>query len=181
MALELRLALVVRPSPMRVAVVAGLERLSGLVGQAVVAQVAMPMPRQLLQRQPELPTPEVVVVVAEGPHLKWAQPGDPALSSSRPTNNEERMATKIYRLYGIDSAMHLLRPGAKWEISNTYFTRWEDPRPCPTWHEVQQTMEKIKAFEDSIDTIWLPEQIEQLTGKAEIQAQVDRIIEEQTA
>jgi hypothetical protein len=42
-------------------------------------------------------------------------------------------------------------------------------------------MEKIKAFEDSINTIWLPEQIEQLTGQMEIQKQVDAIIEEQRA
>ena len=75
------------------------------------------------------------------------------------------MTVKIHMLYGIDTAMHLLRPGAKWEISNTMFTRWEDPRPCPTWEEVMETMEKIKAFEDSINTIWLPEQIEQITGQ----------------
>jgi hypothetical protein len=75
------------------------------------------------------------------------------------------MDTKIYKFYGVDTAMHLLRPGAKWEISNTMFTRWEDPRPCPTWEEVVETMEKIKAFEDSINTIWLPEQIEQITNQ----------------
>lgn len=75
------------------------------------------------------------------------------------------MTVKIHMLYGIDTAMHLLRPGAKWEISNTMFTRWEDPRPCPTWEEVMDTMEKIKSFEDSINTIWLPEQIEQITGQ----------------
>ena len=75
------------------------------------------------------------------------------------------MTTKTYMLWGIDTAMHLLRPGAKWEISNTMFTRWEDPRPCPTWEEVMDTMEKIKEFEDSINTIWLPEQIEQITGQ----------------
>lgn len=69
---------------------------------------------------------------------------------------------KIYTLYGINTAMDLLRPGAKWEISNTTFTRWEDPRPCPSWEEIQDTMEKIKAFEDSIKTIWLPEQLEQM-------------------
>ena len=91
------------------------------------------------------------------------------------------METKIYRLYGIDTAMHLLRPGAKWEITNSHFSNWEDPRPCPTWQEVMETMEKIKAFEDSINTVWLPEQIEALTGQAEIQAQVDRIIAEQKA
>lgn len=74
------------------------------------------------------------------------------------------MNTKIYQLYGIDTAMHMLRPGAKWEISNCMFTRWEDPRPCPTWEEVVETMEKIKAFEESINTIFLPEQLEQING-----------------
>ena len=69
---------------------------------------------------------------------------------------------KVYRLLGIDTAMHLLRPGAKWEITNNAFTRWEDPRPCPTIDEVYATIDKIKAFEDSIQTIWLPEQLEQM-------------------
>ena len=78
------------------------------------------------------------------------------------------MDNKIYQLYGIDTAMHLLRPGAKWEISNTMFTRWEDPRPCPTMEEVLDTMEKIKEFEDSIKTIWTQEQIEQMRGQQEI-------------
>lgn len=68
--------------------------------------------------------------------------------------------TKQYMAFGVDTAMHLLRPGAKWEIYNSQFTRWDDPRPCPTWDEIVDTMEKIKAFEDSINTIWLPEQIE---------------------
>jgi hypothetical protein len=78
------------------------------------------------------------------------------------------MDNKIYQLYGIDTAMHLLRPGAKWEISNTMFTRWEDPRPCPTMDEVLETMEKIKAFEDSINTIWTEEQREQMLGQQKI-------------
>jgi hypothetical protein len=78
------------------------------------------------------------------------------------------MDTKIYQLYGIDTAMHLLRPGAKWEISNTMFTRWEDPRPCPSMEEVMETMEKIKAFEDSINTIWTEEQREQMLGQQRI-------------
>jgi hypothetical protein len=78
------------------------------------------------------------------------------------------MDTKLYQLYGIDTAMHLLRPGAKWEISNTMFTRWEDPRPCPTMEEVMETMEKIKAFEDSINTIWTQEQIDKMRGQQEI-------------
>jgi hypothetical protein len=48
------------------------------------------------------------------------------------------------------------------------FTRWDDPRPCPTWEEVQDTMEKIQRFEDSINTVWLPEQIEQMTGQKQM-------------
>ena len=72
---------------------------------------------------------------------------------------------KIYRLYGVNTAMHLLRPGAKWEISNTTFTRWEDDRPCPTWKEVEETMQKIKDFEDSIPTIWTKKQVLEMTGQ----------------
>jgi hypothetical protein len=85
------------------------------------------------------------------------------------------MTQKIYALYGIDTAMHLLRPGAKWEISNTMITRWEDPRPCPSWEEIVATMEKIKAFEDSINTVWLPEQIEQMRPMNEARQQAVEI------
>jgi len=67
---------------------------------------------------------------------------------------------KIYMLMGIEIAMNLLRPGAKWEITNTEFSRWDDPRPKPSWEEIQDTLNKIKALEDSVNTIWLPEQIE---------------------
>lgn len=73
--------------------------------------------------------------------------------------------TKIYRMYGVDTAMELLRPNAKWEITNTRITRWDDPRPCPTWEQIQETMEKIKEFEDSINTIWLEEDFNELTGR----------------
>lgn len=77
---------------------------------------------------------------------------------------------KVYRFVGIDMAMNLLRPGAKWEISNGVFTRWEDPRPCPSIDEVYYVMEKIKEFEDSIPTIWLPEQLAELEAEhAELQ------------
>jgi len=78
------------------------------------------------------------------------------------------MQNKIYRLYGIDTAMEMLRPGAKWEITNSYFSRWDDPRPCPTWEEVMSTLDKIKQFEDSVNTIWLPEQYAQLTNQQEM-------------
>ena len=72
------------------------------------------------------------------------------------------MESKIYRLWGIDIAMQLLRPNAKWEISNGVFTRWEDPRPCPSIEEVYWVMDKIKEFEEIIPTIWLPEQLEEM-------------------
>lgn len=72
---------------------------------------------------------------------------------------------KIYQLYGIDTAMQLLRPGATWQISNRDITIWDDPRLCPTWEEIDATMEKIKAFEDSINTIWTDEQIKELGGR----------------
>ena len=75
------------------------------------------------------------------------------------------MEEKIYQMYGIDTAMHLLRPGARWEITNNFFSVWEDPRPCPTIEEVHETMDKIKAFEDSINTIWTQEQREKLLGQ----------------
>ena len=75
------------------------------------------------------------------------------------------MQEKIYRMVGIDTAMELLRPGAKWEISNTVFTRWEDPRPCPTIEEVFATIDKIREFEDSIQTVWLPEQYAAIKGQ----------------
>jgi hypothetical protein len=42
-------------------------------------------------------------------------------------------------------------------------------------------MAKIKAFEDSIDTIWLPEHLEEFAGSMDVQRQVDAIIEEQKA
>lgn len=75
------------------------------------------------------------------------------------------MDSKIYKFYGIEMAIHLLRPGAKWEwTGGVGFTRWDDPREKPSVEEVEKTLEKIKAFEDSINTIWLPEQVEQLTG-----------------
>lgn len=70
---------------------------------------------------------------------------------------------KAYQLVGIDTAMHLLRPGAKWEFTGGLgFTRWDDPRPCPSVEEVFETIEKIQRFEESINTILLPEQKEQM-------------------
>ena len=81
------------------------------------------------------------------------------------------MDNKIYMMVGIDTAMHLLRPGARWEITNNFFSVWDDPRPCPTMEEVHETMEKIRAFEDSINTIFTDEQLEQITGQQRVYEQ----------
>ena len=43
-------------------------------------------------------------------------------------------------------------------------TKWEDYREKPTWEEIQETMDKIKEFEDSIPTVWSPAQIKEYTG-----------------
>ena len=82
---------------------------------------------------------------------------------------------KAYQLVGIDVAMHLLRPGAKWEITGGIgFTRWDDPRPQPSMEEVMETVEKIKAFEESINTILLPEQEEKMLAHLnDIQTELD--------
>lgn len=81
----------------------------------------------------------------------------------------ETLETKIYRFHGIDTAMQLLRPGAKWEwTGGVGFTRWDDPRPKPSVQEVEETMEKVKAFEESIKTVWLPEQIAEITKNSEV-------------
>ena len=58
---------------------------------------------------------------------------------------------------GVDTAIQLLRPGAKYQLRGTQFDFWLDPRPVPTWDEINDTIEKIKQFEDSINTIYLEE------------------------
>jgi len=72
------------------------------------------------------------------------------------------MRGKLYKLYGINVAVELLRPGAKWEYNGHGFTKWEDPRPCPSVEEVNDVMEKIRAFEDSIPTLWTKEQLKKM-------------------
>jgi hypothetical protein len=128
--------------------------------ELVVVGLAEPVEAPLLQVQQTLAAGEVVVVM-----LLMALPVVPELLFLNGYKGLN-METKIYRLYGIDTAMNLLRPGAKWEwTGGVGFTRWEDPRPKPTVQEVEETMEKIKAFEDSINTVWLPEQIAEITGQ----------------
>ena len=74
---------------------------------------------------------------------------------------------KIYRLTGIDSAMEMLRPGAKWEITNSTITRWEDDRPCPSIEELKEVQRKAREFEDSINTIWTKEQEDKMLKRKE--------------
>jgi hypothetical protein len=60
---------------------------------------------------------------------------------------------KTYVLTGVGTAISLLRPGAQFCLSNTSFIEWTDPRPAPTWEEIQETLKKIQAFEDTIPCI----------------------------
>ena len=64
-----------------------------------------------------------------------------------------------YEFVGFDAAINLLRPRAKWSIDHGSL-RWEDPRPMPTKEEIEDTIKRIKDFEESIDYILLPEQTE---------------------
>jgi len=67
--------------------------------------------------------------------------------------------SRLYKLYGINVAVELLRPGAKWQYNGHGFTEWDDPRPMPSVEEVNDVMAKIKAFEDSIPTMWTEQQL----------------------
>lgn len=82
---------------------------------------------------------------------------------------------KAYQLVGIDTAMHLIRPGATWEYTGGIgFTKWDDPRPCPSVEEVFDVIEKIQKLEDSINIILLPEQKEKMTAHLnQIQERID--------
>lgn len=61
----------------------------------------------------------------------------------------------------IDIAMQFLRPSAKYQLEGTKFTIWADPRPVPSWEEVLQTMESIRQFESSLNTIYLEDYLPQ--------------------
>lgn len=75
----------------------------------------------------------------------------------------------VYRLVGVEVAIQLLRPGVKsWELANNKIIKWDDPRPCPTWEEIIETIYKIKNLEDSIKTVWLPEQLEEITKQENV-------------
>jgi|TARA_R110000823_G_scaffold310586_1_gene435571 hypothetical protein len=74
---------------------------------------------------------------------------------------------KIYRLTGLDSAVEMLRPSAKWEITNHHFSKWDDDRPQPSMEEVKKVQKLAKEFEDKLDTIWTKEQLKELRPRQE--------------
>ena len=41
---------------------------------------------------------------------------------------------------GIEEALKILRPGAKYQMSNTEITYWEHESPPPTWAEINRQM-----------------------------------------
>lgn len=65
-----------------------------------------------------------------------------------------------YEWVALDSAINLLRPRAKWSINHGKLT-WQDPRPIPTLEEIQDTIRRIKEFEDSIPYILLDDDPDQ--------------------
>ena len=51
---------------------------------------------------------------------------------------------KQYPVPGVDTAINTLRPGSRWDLSNTTFTRFEDDQGSepPTWEEVQEEIKR---------------------------------------
>lgn len=60
---------------------------------------------------------------------------------------------KTYVITGFETAISLLRPGAMYQLSGATFSEWNDLRPMPSLEEIQDTMYKLKEFEDSISCI----------------------------
>lgn len=116
---------------------------------------ALVAPGQQLQRFQEQLT---LAAGAAEPVKQLRRTAGPVALESSSLSTLHNMGNRKYQLFGVDVAMEMLRPNAKWEIANNVITRWDDPRPKPSIEEVYWVMEKIKAFEDSIPTIWLPEQ-----------------------
>tara|TARA_R100000234_G_C4939918_1_gene152463 strand:- start:168 stop:428 length:261 start_codon:yes stop_codon:yes gene_type:complete len=78
------------------------------------------------------------------------------------------MTEKFYRLTGIDSAIELLRPNAKWVLENGKFLEWNDDRPQPTLNEIKEVQLAAKRFEDSINTIWREQDKEEICKRLKI-------------
>tara|TARA_R100000005_G_C4922613_1_gene155202 strand:+ start:142 stop:507 length:366 start_codon:yes stop_codon:yes gene_type:complete len=49
-----------------------------------------------------------------------------------------------YPIPGVDTAIKTLRPGARWDLFNQDFIKWEDDegREPPTWEEIQEEMRR---------------------------------------
>ena len=63
-----------------------------------------------------------------------------------------------YPVPGIDTAIQVLRPGAKYDLNNSTFLRWEDElgREPPTWGEicrVEKSQERSKHFSNSFQAL----------------------------
>ena len=65
------------------------------------------------------------------------------------------MKNKTYVLTSLNTALTLLRPGANYIMKDTNFIAWNDPRPVPSWDDINNTLKKLKEFEDSIESIEL--------------------------
>jgi hypothetical protein len=67
----------------------------------------------------------------------------------------------LYRFTGVDVAIALLRPNAKYEFNGSRIVQWDDSRPEPTPEEIKETQRKAEAFENSIPTVWLQKDLEE--------------------
>lgn len=67
----------------------------------------------------------------------------------------------LYRFTGVDVAIALLRPNAKYEYNGSRIVQWDDPRPEPSMEEIHETQKKAEAFENSIPTMWLQKDLEE--------------------
>lgn len=65
------------------------------------------------------------------------------------------MKNRTYVLTSVNTALALLRPRANYVMKNTDFISWNDPRPIPSWDEINNVLKKLKEFEDSIESIEL--------------------------
>jgi hypothetical protein len=52
----------------------------------------------------------------------------------------------FFGIWGVDLVIKKLRPFARFEITNTIFTKWDDPTGStpPTWEEINEQIEKDK-------------------------------------
>lgn len=53
-------------------------------------------------------------------------------------------------IWGVDTAMRVLRPHAKFRLENRTFTKWDDPtgQEPPSWDEINEQIKKDKELWD---------------------------------